>query len=67
MISLRSTVHGPQSSHRKSRSVWSASSLLALLQGQAWSKAGASSAHSRRFATFVPVCALSRNFCTAVG
>jgi hypothetical protein len=34
------------------QSVWSASSLLALSEGRGGSKAGASSAHSKRFAQF---------------
>src|ERR1035437_7563280 len=36
--------------HRATRSVWSASSLLALLPDRDGSKAGASSTHSKRFA-----------------
>ena len=39
--------------HPDSRSVWSASSLLALSNGRGHTKAGASSAHSKRFAQFL--------------
>src|ERR1035437_5661047 len=46
------------------RSVWSASSLLALWNGAACPKAGASSAHSKRFAHFgcglAPLCSSRR-------
>ena len=42
---------GP-SGHQTARSVWSATSLLALSTGAAGPKAGASSTHSKRFAQF---------------
>jgi hypothetical protein len=51
--------------HHTARSVWSAASLLALSTGAAGPKAGASSAHSKRFAQFG--CGFSALWCVHDG